>query len=187
MGHNPQARAASLTPRDRLRRPVILCCSFAKNLAYYRAGQDSAALRAGADFWRVANNNFLDMCVLEWCKLFAEKGGKHYWGKVIEDSATFETRLLSHLGLADEEFQGSITVMKGYRDRFVAHLDEDRTMIIPRMDVAQRAVWFYHGQIVSKEAAANDLVGLATDLDTGYKICMIEAQSVYQLVRSRPS
>ncbi len=75
--------------------------------------------------------------------------------------------------------------MKRYREKFVPHLDTKRTMFIPTLDFAKRAVWFYHGQIITNEASTNDLVGLATDLDTGHKVCTIEAQRVYRLVVSR--
>jgi hypothetical protein len=88
------------TPRrDRLRRVVILCRSFAINLAYYRAGWSNEQKHMldpakSGNFWRVVNGNFLDICVLEWCKLFADQRGKHYWGTIVKDPAGFKAGLL---------------------------------------------------------------------------------------------
>ena len=58
-----------------------------------------------ASFWRQANANFLDMCVLEWCKLFGDPKGEHYWGRIVSDAAVFEMALLGHLQMQQEVFQ----------------------------------------------------------------------------------
>jgi hypothetical protein len=83
--------------RDRLRRVVIVCCLFARNLAYYLVGRTQEYLHywtpswnASANFWRATNANFIVICVLEWCKLFADKQGKHYWKKIVTDAESFE-------------------------------------------------------------------------------------------------
>jgi hypothetical protein len=178
---------APMSQKDRLRRVVILCCAFARNLAYYRVGQDKEhkhlfdpSKSASANFWRVANSNSIDICVLEWCKLFADEKGKHYWGKVVSDPACFKMDLLRHLGLDEAAFQKEIGVMRHYRDKFLAHLDSDRTMNIPKLDVPKTAVWFYHARIVSVEAKAGDLTDLAVGLDTGYRKSEDEAKAVFQ-------
>ena len=83
----------TMTRRDRLRRAVIVCTSFVRNLAYYRAchGQHGSPLLAEAhpqvSFWRQANANFLDVSVLEWCKLFGEPKGEHGWRLIVTDPA----------------------------------------------------------------------------------------------------
>jgi hypothetical protein len=82
-----------LPHRDRVRRVVLLCCAFARNVAYYRAGWADRAqpllseLHPHASFWRQVNGNFLDMAVLDWCKLFGDpketprkRLAKHHWG-----------------------------------------------------------------------------------------------------------
>jgi len=131
--------------KDRLRRVVILCRNFAINLAYYRAGCSNEhkhlldPAKAG-NFWRVVNGNFLDLCVLEWCKLFAEKKGEYYWEKVVTDPTSFKADLLLHVGLAEGAFQKEIKTMREYRDKFVAHLDSDNTGVYPAFDVAKKAV-----------------------------------------------
>jgi hypothetical protein len=90
--------------------------------------------------------------VLEWCKLFADKQGKHYWKKIVTDAESFEAGLLQHLDLDTATFQSEVDAMRRYRDKFFAHLDSEYTMNIPRLDVAKQSVWFYHAYIVNHEA-----------------------------------
>jgi len=72
-----------------------------RNLAYYRAGigKIGAPLRESHSFWRQANSNFIDICVLEWCKLFADRKGEHCWSLIATDPTAFELALLAHLGM----------------------------------------------------------------------------------------
>ena len=176
----------ALSRRDRLRRVVILCRNFARNLAYYRTGQSPEykslldPAHPQVNFWRVMNGNCIDICVLEWCKLFADTKGKHHWGKIVTEPGVFTTGLLSHVGLSEAGFDQEIEAMKVYRDKFVAHLDCEHTMNIPMQDIAKKSVWFYHAQIVAREAQPGDLAGLPIELNTGYEQSELEAGAVYQ-------
>jgi hypothetical protein len=71
------------------------------------------------NFWRQVNANFLDMCVLEWCKLFADKREKHHWSKILTTPQEFETSLLQSLGVDGQAFQAQIRIMRTYRDKWV--------------------------------------------------------------------
>ena len=112
--------APEVPRKDQLRIVVILGCSFARNLAYYRAwwGEEHQRYLSLANdhpiFWRAVNNNFLDMCVLDWCKLFADKGGKHSWRQIVPDAPRFEADMLRHLGLNAAIFKNEIEIMRRY-------------------------------------------------------------------------
>jgi hypothetical protein len=176
----------TMSRRDRLRRVVILCRNFARNLAYYRAGQKAEHLplldprHPKVNFWRVMNANCIDMCVLEWCKLVGDYKGKHHWSKIVTDPSTFQARLIIHLSNGEEGVRKEIDVMKEYRDKFLAHLDAEVTMNIPALGIAKKGVWFYHAHVVGHEARPGDLVGLPLELDTGYAQCETEASAVYE-------
>jgi hypothetical protein len=167
---------------------VILCASFARNVAYFRAGQieTGAAARAPShacsSFWTQISANFLDIAVSEWCKLLGDEKDKHFWRNVVTDPAAFEASLLAHLGMTASDFTEMAKKMRRYRDKFVAHLDSDATMDIPRLTAALAANSFYHGHIARVEAAAGDLFGLADTSDKfakGYEQCLEEAQRAY--------
>ena len=183
-----------MSRKERLRRVVILCTLFTRNLAYYQVGsapeyQHLYDRNCSANFWITASNNSIDVCVQEWYKLFADKNGKHHWRQIVTDPAAFEAALLSHLGLDETEFQKEIDALLRYRDKFLAHLDSDRKMNIPRMDIAKKAVWFYHAHIVKQEAQPGDLEfpsQLATELDSGYAQSKAEITTVLKAASSRP-
>lgn len=180
------AKVLKVSRPHRLRRVVLLCCTFARNLAFYRAGQREQhrllfdRRHAGANFWRVVNGNCIDICVLEWCKLFADETADHHWGRIVTDPATFKQALLTQLGIDEVAFKREIKEMRHYRDKFVAHLDSEPVMTIPRLDRAKQSVWFYHAHIVGREANEGDLTGLPMDLDAGYAQAEEEAATVYR-------
>jgi hypothetical protein len=160
---------ASLPKRELCRRSVRLCILFLRNLAYYRTGQGPQGMHLldpsepTVNFWRQANSNFIDMYVLDWCKLFADKQAVHHWRKIVSDPAKFEADLLAHLNLTPDEFQKLIDMIRFYRDKFLAHLDEHNIMDIPTLDLLAKAIWFYHAHVVTNEVQPGYFAGIPTD------------------------
>jgi len=184
----------SLSRRDRLRRVLLLCCSFARNVSFYRAGHAEYAQpllserHPEAAFWRQVNGNFLDIAVLDWCKLFgdkkvvrSERRGKHHWRGVVTDPETFERGLFARLQLNEDGFTALIDKMRHYRDEFVAHLDDGLVMDIPELEDAATAVNYYHEYVAAHEVQPGDLDGLprAGDIAHAYDECDREAGRVY--------
>jgi hypothetical protein len=167
----------NLTKRDRLRRVVLLCGHFARNLAYYRAGHGRLT-KTSPPFWITVDANFIDMAVIEWCKLLGDRKGKHFWANVVTDASRFESAMLLHLGVTADQHAAYVDEMRAYRDKFLAHLDDLEVMNVPFLDRAQAAVEFYHRYVVQHEAAAGDLAGLPTDLADYYADCFSEARAI---------
>lgn len=97
------------------------------------------------------NGNFLDICVLEWYKLFGDKRGKYHWKKIIINQHAFLGGLLNATNLTEPEFDSYIEEMKTYRDKFVAHLDAEPVMHIPHLRVARKSVSFLYGYLLDCE------------------------------------
>lgn len=130
--------------RDRIRGVALLCCHCARNVAYYRAGWVEGRFISNDDFWRNANSNFLDIAVLEWCKLFVDRKGKHYWSKVVSVPDEFLPVLINGIDVTENVFNTHCEEVKTYRDKFVAHLDAGRRMQIPSLTiVVESAVFLY--------------------------------------------
>jgi len=183
----------SMPRADRLRRVAILCTTFARNLAYYRAGRHEEhrhlldpGKTSSANFWRAINGNFIDMCVLEWCKLFADKEDKHHWTKIVTRPDDFHAALLDHLGLDEAGFQEQIVIMRRYRDKFLAHLDSDYVMNIPALHIPKKATWFYYEHLLKNEAGPGDMEGFPKDIDRGYQETEQEAEGIYRRASSPP-
>lgn len=140
-----------MTRRPLLRRVGILCCHFLRNLAFYKAGWRNGELMAKDQFLVNANGNFLDICVLEWCKLFRDAGGEHYWRKVITDQDSFFVALLQFLKLSRAEFEAYVKEMRTYRDKFVAHLDAEKVVHPPKLRTARKSVSFLYEYLLANE------------------------------------
>jgi hypothetical protein len=89
--------------------------------------------------------------VLEWCKLFGDPRGQHYWRKIVTDQPAFFAGLLKALQLTETEFTKYIEEMRSYRDKFVAHLDLDEVMHIPRLRLARKSVAYLHDYVLAHE------------------------------------
>jgi hypothetical protein len=184
-----------LSPRELIRRVVLICSSFMRNVAFYRAGhlEEFKPLLSernpkDANFWRQVNGNFIDIAVLDWCKLFGNKKStprhnlaKHHWRRVVSAPGVFEAELLAHLQMDEARLEALIAKMRSYRDQFIAHLDNKRVMHIPELDPAYAAVVFYHWYIVEREARPGDLAGLpgVFELERGYSECCDDATQIY--------
>lgn len=133
-----------MTKNQRARRIAKLCCNCTRNSAYYRAGWHNRQILVHEDFWVDANSNFLDIAVLEWCKLFTDKRGKHHWQKIAPNPDKFLPQLLAKIKVTENTFQDHCKEMKTYRDKFVAHLDDEQQMQIPKLTLAiNSAIYLY--------------------------------------------
>jgi hypothetical protein len=178
----PKEICFALTKQEQLRRVMLLCCHFARNLAYYRAGWRRGQIRRATEFWVTVNGNFVDHCVLEWGKLFgitaSDRQGVHYWKNVVSDKTRFEMEMFQKVDRA--KFDGFFDDMREYRNKFVAHLDQEKVMNIPMLELAKQSVCFYHEYIVGNEAQSRDIAGLPTDLEDYYRFSDGEAQKIYE-------
>lgn len=126
-----------LSRRARLRRTGLLCLHTLRNLAYHRAITDSRRPWKDQQFWVAAHNNYLDVAILEWCKTFTDRAGMHHWKKSVVRSEDFAAEMHTALQSDAESFQAYALSIKSYRDKFVAHLDEENNINIPTMTIAK--------------------------------------------------
>lgn len=119
----------------RTRRTFQLVNYCIANIAAYRVNwitiDNKRTLRIDLDFWVRANGTFFDMTVIEWCKLFADKNGKHHWSKTFPNHQEWTHKLLQHLEMSEEDYEVELAKIKDYRDKYVAHLDNPKSMNYP--------------------------------------------------------
>jgi|RhiMethySRZTD1v2_1073278.scaffolds.fasta_scaffold384248_4 hypothetical protein len=91
------------------------------------------------NFWRAICNNFFDMAVIEWSKLFGydRKQPTQWRGAVPEaEHAAFQCDLVRTLGLSRQEWHDYQDEIKTYRNERAAHhassLDPDLAPDFPR-------------------------------------------------------
>jgi hypothetical protein len=124
-------------------RAKILCEHVIRNAAFHRA-MSSAGIKTPSEFWKTAQNNFLDVSILEWSKLFCDVKGKYYWKRLSADARKIELGLIDVLKISKEDFDSFCTIVKRYRDRFLAHLDTDDVMEIPFLDIIIDSTIYLH-------------------------------------------
>ncbi len=156
-----------MTKNERVHRVARLCCYCAVNVAYYRAWWDGKELVTTDDFFVNANTNAVDIAVLDWCILFTERRGKHNWRKVVRETGEFLPELYAQLKIDENCFEEHCLKMKTYRDKFLAHLDEDRIMDIPDLTITLNSVVFLYGILQDEDAAL--LSDLPTELGQYYQ------------------
>ena len=129
-----------------------LCVHSLRNLAYYRAWYDEGKPHAGRNFWVNANGNFVEIALLEWCKVFGDPKGAYSYKKCVGDSVTVGAQLLTAVGKLQQEWDDYIDAMRKYRDKFVAHWDEDVDgVLLPEMDTAKASLIFLLDHCVQNE------------------------------------
>ncbi|MCW3641339.1 hypothetical protein [Burkholderia cenocepacia] len=179
----------SLDPKF-VRRVGLLCCHCVRNIAYYRVGfvneDGSGDLKQRTQFGATVNSDMLDIAVLEWCKLFADRKALHHWKRVIRDESEqqrFLDALLRHAGTKESGWTHYLDSVRVYRDKFVAHLDDLPIMQIPSLEVALKCVLFLYAYLrancPASTFAAPHFGHLPEDLSAYYEDCRDEARQAY--------
>jgi hypothetical protein len=172
-----------------LRRVCLLCCHCARNIAYYRVGfaneDGNGDLKKRTQFGATVNGNMLDIAILEWCKLFADRNARQHWKRVIRGDAEqqhFLADLLRDAGIDLHEWNRYLDAVRIYRDKFVAHLDDQDVMNVPSLEVALRCVQFLYSFIRANAPlpfAMPRRANLPDDLAAYYADCRDEARAAY--------
>ena len=167
---------------DRARRAAMLCCHFARNFAYYSFFRSSSIFGVEG-FWLTVHGNFLDVCVLEWCKLFGNRNGKFHWKNATLDPNAFRRELLNTHGIDDAALDKLWNEMKNYRDDFVAHLDEQETTAIPNLNGPYLLTTFYFEKLQSDFTALQTHSSLPQQIYQYYDLCLKQADEVLQGIK----
>ena len=148
-------------------------------MAYYRAGRIVNDINFNSNFWNTVNGNFLDVCVLEWLKLFGEKNGKQSWENVITENDVFKKDLLKTLNITEDEFSLYINQMRKYRDKFIAHLDSDKVADIPNLQIALESAIHFYNYLLANEEENDCFIDAPIEASIYYSSMQLEAQIVY--------
>ncbi len=167
---------------NKIRRAINLCILFTRNMAYYRASYDDSRYIAGNnDFSITISGNFIDISIIEWCKLFGAYGDNHHWRNLIGDDADdFSSSLHEHLSMSESDFKEYHQSMKNYRDVFATHWDDDGESKRPYLDSAFECVVFLHKYIFTNFEKSSALQDKVRDLRDYYETCYKEARKCYQ-------
>jgi hypothetical protein len=177
----------SLSRTQRLRRVGIVCCHMLRNLAYYRVWFEMGKPGEKQQFWVSANSNFADITVLEWCKVFADANGKHYWKKVVSNENGFVNGLLGTLNVNEPTWGDYIREMRLLRDKFIAHLDDELTMTLPLLDIAKASTIYLYTYLLANEDEGGTFSNAPQSAEQWFTKFENEAKTIYAAIaNSKP-
>ena len=160
------------------RRQAILSSAIVRNIAFYYVGwvtgDGRGRLKDDSEVGRTINSNFIDVAVLEWSKLFVDWEAKHHWRRLVQGTearTAFRTELLAAIELDATDWERYCAGVKTYRDRFVAHLDDDDTMYPPNLSIALNSTVFFYQHLVIHRPAGAIFGRLPHDLRVYYDDC----------------
>lgn len=174
-----------------VRRVALLCCHFVRNVAYYCIGyvneSGTGGLKQTTQFGATVNGNMIDIAVMEWCKVFADRKARHRWSRIVRTDAEqkqFLAQLFPSIGITDEGWKQYVEQMRAYRDNFIAHLDVNDEMHVPTLETALRSAFFLYEHMLAHAPAGTfnmpHRVKLPLDLQAYYAECQEEARAAYE-------
>lgn len=149
-------------------------------MAFYIAGWQEHKRIFHGKFLLNANGNFLDVCVLEWCKLFGDSRAPHYWEKVISNPDKFFGGLLKELRMKEIDLDNYLKEVRTYRDKFIAHLDSNEVMHIPKLDVIKNSVMYLYGYLLQNEDKEDFFSDDPPNATTYYNQLLAEGKKAYE-------
>lgn len=126
------------------------------------------------NFWRVIYGNFVDVAVIDWCKLFGshnEESQPLHWKNVVPNDKHDEFRegLYDAVGVTEAEWLVYWQEIKNYRDKHAAHFDAEylspeNNPQYPVFDWALDAVYYYYEWILDYLQVRGDLHAYPKDI-----------------------
>lgn len=95
------------------------------------------------------------------------------------DQDAFLADMLETLRLTENEFKAYTNEMRAYRDKFVAHLDLDEIMQIPRLRPARQCVAYLHDYVLAHEDDGGFFPEGSSRAARFYQLYVNEGRGVY--------
>lgn len=135
--------------KEQLNDHIFRLVSVIRNAASNRSLEDYKS-QFKQSYWIIIFNNFLDMAVLEWCKVFGTHSEPTHWKKIVEDHESFRKGLLGRLAMDEGGWKAYWEELKNYRDSQVAHHFRNPDVThYPTLDAALEACYYYYEWLIA--------------------------------------
>jgi hypothetical protein len=167
--------------RKRIRRTGLLCLHCLENAAFYRARVAAPAETFRRPFWRRVDANFIDMALVEWCKVFGDdpKKAVHHWQKVVTEPHEFLSRLEKATGISEAALESYRLKVRAYRDQFVAHLDAIDQADVPDLQLAIETARFLFNYLSDVEDDGSAFYDAPSKADKRFQQALDHARTEY--------
>ena len=96
------------------------------------------------------------------------------------DQDSFAEALCSHLDLTEDEFEDYVEPIVRYRDKFIAHLDEERVANIPKLRTALVSAAFLYDYLRNDPSTQRHLHDSSSSAHQLYKTYYRDAYREYR-------
>jgi hypothetical protein len=146
-----------------------------RNVANYRS---LAKFKDDFDqnYWIQIYNNFFDVAVLEWCKVFGTDGEPTHWKTIVKDHQAFRNGLLSSIGIDEQGWSNFWQSVNSYRNNDIAHFKRIPGLSYPSLDVIIKSTFYYY-EWLQKELGKHGIIQEPKDLEGYYYRCLKQAES----------
>jgi len=140
----------SETQKDKLIDYLIRLLYVVRNAACHRA-LSKYKNQLNQNYWILIFNNFFDIAILDWCKVFGSESEPTHWKNIVDDPSSFRQGLLSALGIDQSNWETYWKDVKDYRDKYLAHHQNDPSRThYPNLDIAVNSSFYFYKWLINK-------------------------------------
>jgi hypothetical protein len=130
---------------------LLLCV--VRNTASFSSLEAVLAEEPNPSYWIYVLNNFYDLTILEWCKVFGSYGEPTHWTTLVPEPNrdSFRKGLLNHVGLTESGWQFYCEQVRDYRNHRLAHHQRSTKIThYPALDNILKSAFYYHDWLVKQ-------------------------------------
>lgn len=101
--------------------------------------------------WLSQNDNFHDIAVLEWCKIYADTRGQHYWRRSISDVVTYQSGFLVRIELTEAELKDYKNHMRTCRYKLRSNLESEEVIHIQHTQAAVSSTMYLYDYLLENK------------------------------------
>ena len=122
-----------------------------RNVASFRSLEAVLAEEPNPAYWIYVLNNFYDLALLEWCKLFGSYGEPTHWTSLVpkSDHDSFRKDLWNQLGITEPDWRVYWEHVTDYRNHRLAHHQRNTKITnYPALENILKSAFYYHSWLL---------------------------------------
>lgn len=141
---------------ERILRVLTHIQTFTASLAFHRATITNLNTpKSEEEYAAWVRTNFLDYAIARFACFFGSTGSNPtHWKNLVEEEhqVDFRAELLSKTSQSLEEWQNYRNLLLNFRDRYLAHLDDENQFVLPSLNQAHIAAKHYFDWLIERNS-----------------------------------